>query len=127
MAIWPPAESRGKATHWWLAQKPSHSPGVVRLSPRRLVRCVSRCSTLPCVCRKRELGPGTGRGQVSDPGPPPSRATARGHRANPAACSPKMLCSDFWLGLLAKPLEGPVLAEREVVALPGEASEDGEE
>lgn len=38
-----------------------------------------------------------------------------------------MLCSDFWLGLLAKPLEGPVLAEREVAVLPGEASEDGEE
>lgn len=38
-----------------------------------------------------------------------------------------MHCSDFWLGLLAKPLEGPVLADREVAALPGEASEDGEE
>lgn len=71
MAIWPPAESRGRATRWWLAQKPSHSPGVVRLSPRRLVRWVSRCSTLPCVCRKRELGPGAGGGRVSAPGPPP--------------------------------------------------------
>lgn len=38
-----------------------------------------------------------------------------------------MLCRDFWLGLLAKPLEGPVLAESEVAVLPGEASEDGEE
>lgn len=70
-AIWPPAESRGRAMRWWLAQKPSHSPGVVRLSPRRLVRWVSRCSTLPCVCRKRELGPGAGGGRVSAPGRPP--------------------------------------------------------
>ena len=104
-----------------MAQKPSLSPGVVRLSPRRLMRWVSRCSTLPCACRKRELGPGTGLGMGERPG------SAGGRRARPATCSPKMLCSDFWLGLLAKPLEGPVLAEREVAALPGEASEDGEE
>lgn len=39
-----------------------------------------------------------------------------------------MLCRDFWLGLLTKPLEGPVLAESEVAALLGEASEpEGEE
>lgn len=57
----------------------------------------------------------------------PHMASAGGHGAHLVARSPKMLCSDFWLGLLAKPLEGPVLAEREVVALPGEASEDGEE
>lgn len=58
------------------------------------------------------------------PGCPP---LAEGHQANLFSCSPKMFCSDFWLGLLAKPLEGPVLAEREVVALLGDASEDGEE
>lgn len=50
-----------------------------------------------------------------------------GPQAHSTACSPKMLCRDFWLGLLAKPLEGPVLAESEVAVLPGEASEDGEE
>lgn len=54
---------------------------------------------------------------------PPSGAPL----AHPTACSPKMLCKDFWLGLLTKPLEGPVLAESEVAALLGEASEDGEE
>lgn len=99
----------------------------MRLSPRRLVRWVSRCSTLPCACRKRELGAGAGRGQVSARVPPSGTAPARGPRAWPATRSPKMHCSDFWLGLLAKPLEGPVLADREVAALPGEASEDGEE
>lgn len=66
-AIWPPAESRGRATRWWLAQKPSHSPGVVRLSPRRLVTWWSRCSTRPCACRKRELGPGAGERWVKHP------------------------------------------------------------
>lgn len=63
---------------------------------------------------------------MSTPGHPRTASAGR-HRAHLAARSPKMLCSDFWLGLLAKPLEGPVLAEREVVVLPGEASEDGEE
>lgn len=72
-------------------------------------------------------GPWCRRGTGECPGSPPGTAPAGGCRAHPAASSPKMLCSDFWLGLLTKPLEGPVLAEREVAALPGEASEDGEE
>lgn len=108
-----------------MAQKPSLSPGVVRLSPRRLVMWVSRCSTAPCACRNRELGPaeaGTAECHGS------SGHVGGGRRAHPDTHSPKMLCRDFWLGLLAKPLEGPVLAESEVAALLGEASEpEGEE
>lgn len=72
-------------------------------------------------------GPWRRRGTGERPGSPLARPQPGGCRAHPAARSPKMLWSDFWLGLLAKPLEGPVLAEREVAALPGEASEDGEE
>lgn len=67
-------------------------------------------------------GPCSGRGLGERPECP-----RWGTPSHPTACSPKMLCRDFWLGLLAKPLEGPVLAESEVAALPGEASEDGEE
>lgn len=59
-AICPPAMARGTATWWGLVQKPSHSPGVVRLSPRRLVMCVSRCWTFPWMCRNLELGPERG-------------------------------------------------------------------
>lgn len=124
-AIWPPAESSGRATRWWLAQKPSLSPGVVRLSPRRLVMWLSRCSTVPCACRKRELGPvwvSTAECHGS------SSHVCRRCRAHPGARSPKILCSDFWLGLLTKPLEGPVLVESEAPALLGEVSEpEGEE
>lgn len=69
-------------------------------------------------------GPWHRRGTGECPGCSPP---TQGHRACSTARSPKMLCSDFWLGLLAKPLEGPVLAESEVAALLGEASEDGEE
>ena len=46
-ATCPPLLSRGKATRRWLAQKPSLSPGVVRLSPLRLVMWLSRCRTVP--------------------------------------------------------------------------------
>ena len=57
MAIWPPEIARGTATRWLLAQNPSLSPGVVRLRPRRLVMCVSRCITAPWMWRNLEVGP----------------------------------------------------------------------
>lgn len=47
MAIWPPEMESGTAIRWQLTQKPSHSPGVVRLRLRRFVMCVSRCITAP--------------------------------------------------------------------------------
>ncbi len=56
-AICPPAMARGTATRRPLAQKPSHSPGVVRWSPRRLVMWVSRCKTAPWMWRNLEFGP----------------------------------------------------------------------
>lgn len=64
-ATCPPAESSGTATRCRLAQKPSHSPGVVRFSPLRLVKWVLRGRTVPWTWRKLELGPVAGGRAVS--------------------------------------------------------------
>lgn len=57
MAIWPPEMESGTAMRWLLTQKPSHSPGVVRLRLRRFVMCVSRCITAPWMWRNLDVGP----------------------------------------------------------------------
>lgn len=57
MAIWPPEIESGTAIRWQLTQKPSHSPGVVRLRLRRFVMCVSRCITAPWMWRNLDVGP----------------------------------------------------------------------
>lgn len=57
MAIWPPEMESGTAIRWLFTQKPSHSPGVVRLRLRRFVMCVSRCITAPWMWRNLDVGP----------------------------------------------------------------------
>lgn len=57
MAIWPPEMESGTAIRWQLTQKPSHSPGVVRLRLCRFVMCVSRCITAPWMWRNLDVGP----------------------------------------------------------------------